>query len=95
LSAGQDAVISAAFYGTGGAARVSNVDGSFYRFRAERFSGTQREVLVEDQEPWGGRGIVNWVRTLSIAPGFNPEIERLVEVAEILDTIYSGGRKHA
>ena len=92
LSAGQDAVISASFYGTKGAARVSNIDGSFYRFRAERFSGTSRELLAEDPEPWGGRGILDWVQRLNHSNKFDPEIESLCAVAETLDRIYEGGR---
>jgi predicted dehydrogenase len=95
LSAGQDAVISATFYGTNGAARVSNVDGSFYRFRAEHLTGTQREVLIEDPEPWGGRGIVDWVRKLNDTPQFDSEIEHLVTVAEVLEAIYEEGHWHA
>ena len=42
LPAGRDAVIEAAFYGTGGGAALRNVDGSFYDFGAERFEGTRR-----------------------------------------------------
>ncbi len=40
LQAGCDAMISASFYGTGGGARLANVNGSFYDFAAERFEGT-------------------------------------------------------
>ena len=93
LSAGQDAVISASFYGSKGAARVSNVDGSFYRFRAEHFSGTTRALLSEDPEPWGGRGILDWVKKLNLSPRFDPNIESLSTVAETLDAIYAGGRR--
>jgi len=93
LPAGQDAVISASFYGTNGAARVSNIDGSFYRFRAERFSGTARDLLSEDQQPWGGRAILDWARKLNAGTGFDRSIEHLVSVAETLDAIYRGGRE--
>jgi predicted dehydrogenase len=91
LSAGQDAVISASFYGTKGAARISNIDGSFYRFRGERFSGTSRELLAADPEPWGGRGIIDWVQRLNRSCQFDPEIESLRVVADTLDRIYEGG----
>jgi predicted dehydrogenase len=91
LSAGQHAVISASFYGTKGAARVSNIDGSFYRFRAEHFSGTARELLSEDPEPWGGRGIIDWVQRLNRSNRFDPEVESLSAVANTLDRIYEGG----
>jgi hypothetical protein len=44
LHAGCDAMISAAFYGANGGARLSNVNGSFYDFTAERYRGTSRET---------------------------------------------------
>ena len=46
LSAGQDAVIAADFYGTGGGAALRNVGGSFYDFTAELFHGTSRTTLA-------------------------------------------------
>jgi predicted dehydrogenase len=95
LPAGQDAVISASFYGTNGAARVSNIDGSFYRFRAERFSGTTREVISEDSGNWGGGAILDWVSKLNQSPSFDATIENLVTVARTLDAIYQGGNGHA
>ncbi|HZA99342.1 MAG TPA: Gfo/Idh/MocA family oxidoreductase, partial [Gemmatimonadales bacterium] len=39
LPAGCDAVIQASFFGTRGGAMLSNVGGSFYDFRADRFRG--------------------------------------------------------
>jgi predicted dehydrogenase len=42
LNAGCEAVIQASFYGTKGGASLRNINGSFYDFTAERFSGTQR-----------------------------------------------------
>ncbi|WP_349263167.1 Gfo/Idh/MocA family oxidoreductase, partial [Longimicrobium sp.] len=44
VSAGQDAVIGASFYGTQGGAALRNVGGSFYDFTAEAFRGTSRET---------------------------------------------------
>jgi predicted dehydrogenase len=95
LSAGQDAVISTAFYGTNGAACVRNVGGSFYDFRAERFSGTSAELLCEHKGGWGGRAILDWVRKLNDESRFNSETEGLISVAEVLDHIYQGGCHHA
>jgi predicted dehydrogenase len=88
LPAGREAVISASFYGTGGGAQMHNVDGSFYDFRAERLQGTASETLVEPPDQWGGRAAVDWARRLAAGERFDPEAERLVEVARVLDGVY-------
>ena len=88
LDAGCDAVISAEIFGDGGAARLSNVNGSFYDFRGERLQRTQRKVLAEPPDDWGGRAAVDWARRLAAGERFDPEAERLVQVAEVLDRIY-------
>ena len=90
LSAGCDAVIEASFYGTKGGAALKNVNGSFYDFVAERFTGTKRERLADPPDAWGGRAGVDWARRLAAGQGFDPEVERLVEVSRVLDRIYSG-----
>lgn len=88
LQAGCDAVISADFYGTGGGAALRNVDGSFYDFTAERFRGTRRETLATPPDEWGGRAAVDWAARLAAGERFDPEVERVVTVAEVLDGIY-------
>lgn len=88
LPAGQDAVISATFYGTGGGLRMQNLAGSFYDFGAERLIGTRRETLVSPPDEWGGRAAVDWARRLRAGERFDPEAEQLVEVAAVLDRIY-------
>lgn len=88
LHAGEDAVISAAFYGTDGGVRLSNVNGSFYDLRAERLHGTRRESLAEPPDAWGGRAAVDWARRLAAGEQWNPEAERLIPVAETMDRIY-------
>lgn len=88
LPAGQDAVISASFYGTGGGAELRNVDGSFYDFVAERFRGTARETLAGPPDAWGGRALEHWARRLSRGRGFDPEVESAARVAEVVDRIY-------
>jgi len=97
LSAGQDAVIEAAFYGDGGGgsaggAAFRNVGGSFYDFTAERFRGTAREPLATagagGTEAWGGRAAVAWAAQLARSPAFDPEVERVIDVAGALDAIY-------
>ena len=88
LHAGCDAVISAAFHGDGGGARFANVGGSFYDFRAERLQATAHESLAEPPDAWGGRAAVDWARRLARGDRFDPEAERLVQVAQVLDQIY-------
>lgn len=88
LPAGQDAVIAAEFYGTGGGAALRNVGGSFYDFTAEVFHGTARETLATPPDAWGGRAAVDWAERLAAGEGFDAEAERLVQVAAALDRVY-------
>ncbi|HEX8193941.1 MAG TPA: Gfo/Idh/MocA family oxidoreductase [Allosphingosinicella sp.] len=88
LQAGQDAVISASFYGTEGGAALSDVGGSFYDFEAQRFRGTSREPLAAPPDEWGGRAAADWARRQAAGERFDPQAERLVEVARVLDRIY-------
>ncbi len=88
VSAGQDAVIGASFYGTGGGAALKNVNGSFYDFTAEAYHGTSRETLATPPDEWGGRAGMDWARRLGEGARFDPSAERLVDVAAVLDRIY-------
>jgi predicted dehydrogenase len=88
LQAGCDAIISAAFYGTQGGARLSNVEGSFYNFIAERYCGTARETLASPPDAWGGRAAADWATRLASGERFDPQAERLIDVARVLDRIY-------
>ena len=88
LQAGCDAMISAAFFGTGGGAALRNVNGSFYDFVAERFRGTARETLASPPDAWGGRAAADWAARLAGGERFAPETARLVDVARVLDRIY-------
>ncbi|WP_120009344.1 Gfo/Idh/MocA family protein [Teichococcus vastitatis] len=88
LQAGCDAMISAAFYGTGGGAALRNIDGSFYDFTAERYRGTSREALATPPDEWGGRAAADWARRLAEGQRYDPAVERLTDVARVLDGIY-------
>jgi predicted dehydrogenase len=88
LHAGQEAVISASFYGTDGGAALKNVGGSFYDFTAERYRGTTTETLTSPPDEWGGRAAADWARRLAAGERFDPAAERLVEVSAVLDRIY-------
>jgi predicted dehydrogenase len=88
LSAGRDAVIEVSFFGTRGTARLSNVNGSFYDFTAERFQGTNRECICAPPDEWGGRAIVDWARRLAEDSGFDSSADQLIAVADVIDGIY-------
>jgi predicted dehydrogenase len=88
LHAGRDAVIAADFYGTAGGASFRNVDGSFYDFTAERYTGTAREMLASPPDAWGGRAAADWAWRLARGEGFDAGADRLVDVARVLDRIY-------
>jgi predicted dehydrogenase len=91
LNAGTDAIISGTVYGSNGGASFRNVNGSFFDFTAESYQGRNRTTLTEPPDAWGGRAIVHWVQQLQQSPNFNPDIEGLVQVADVLDQIYGRG----
>lgn len=96
LHAGRAAEIEISFYGTGGGASLHNVDGSFYDFVAERFHGTEKETLsspADAQWKWGGLATIEWARKLAANDHFDPAIERLITVSEIIDDNYGRGGK--
>jgi predicted dehydrogenase len=88
LSAGCGADIQVSFYGTRGGAAFRNVHGSFYDFVGLRFKGDKTEVLQSPPDDWPGRAAVDWARRLANGSGFEPESERAVQVAAVLDQIY-------
>lgn len=88
LPAGRDAVIGASFYGTQGGAALKNLGGSFYDFTAERYRGTRRETLSSPPDAWGARAAADWAQRLAAGARFDPEAERLIDVAHALDRIY-------
>lgn len=88
LPAGRDAVIEASFYGTQGGVSLRNVNGSFYDFVAERYRGTASERLADPPDAWGGRTAEHWARQLAAGARFDPAIEQVGLVAEVIDRIY-------
>jgi predicted dehydrogenase len=88
LHAGEPAVIGAVFQGVEGGAALRNVGGSFYDFAADRLDGTTRRNLATPPDPWGGRAAADWAGRLAAGAGFDPDAERLVDVARVLDRIY-------
>jgi predicted dehydrogenase len=91
LNVGREADIEIAFYGTEGGARLRNVDGSFYNFVAERFRGTQTELLSSAQDSkwqWGGFATIDWIQRLASEEPFDPAAEDFVTLAEVIDSVY-------
>ncbi len=86
--AGRDCVIRVAALGTAGGAEFRNVDGSFYDFELARFAGRAGEVVVRESRDWLGRAILDWARRLAESNRFDPEIERSVQVSEVVDAVY-------
>lgn len=89
VSAGKDAVIEAKFYGTEGGAAFTNLNGSFYDFKAEKYKGTATETLVEPPDDWGGRAGVVWAKKLEENNQFDKKTaEEFVKTAQVIDRIY-------
>jgi predicted dehydrogenase len=88
LSAGQDAVIEAGFYGTGGGAAMRNEGGSFFDFKAERFEGRNTQVLNSPPAEGGGRAAAEWVRKLASGARFGESTSGLLATARALDRLY-------
>ncbi|HVM69826.1 MAG TPA: Gfo/Idh/MocA family oxidoreductase [Gaiellaceae bacterium] len=88
LPAGRECVIEATFHGTEGGVSLHNVGGSFYDLRTERRHGTEAVELAAPGDDWGGRAAVEWARRLAAGARFDPDSERLVGVAQLLDAIY-------
>lgn len=88
LPVGQEASISATFYGTQGGVAFRNVNGSFYDFVADRYYGTRTERLAAGPDAWPGRAAAAWAQRLAQGEAFAPEADEFVRVAEVLDRIY-------
>jgi predicted dehydrogenase len=88
LPAGTDAVFEASFFGAGRALTIRNVGGSFYDFEALLVEGRSCERIVQPPDDWGGRALVKWAERLRRDSSFDPDVERLVQVAELIDRIY-------
>ncbi|MPZ71864.1 MAG: gfo/Idh/MocA family oxidoreductase [Nitriliruptorales bacterium] len=88
LDAGTDAVVDATFHGTDGGVSARNCNGSFYDFECNLYRGRSWQRLVGPGDDWGGRALVAWADSLSVGAGYDPRIERILDVAGTLDLIY-------
>jgi predicted dehydrogenase len=84
-STGRDAVIGATFFGTSAAAAVHNVAGSFHDFTAQLNHGASATVVAQPPDAWGGRALVEWAQRLAGSTRFDPGVETLAQVADVLD----------
>ncbi|QLF68947.1 Gfo/Idh/MocA family oxidoreductase [Peteryoungia desertarenae] len=88
--AGSDAEIKVDVRGTKGGARFVNLGGSFFDFQALRYRGTERDILTEPPEDWGGKAIIDWAKTLQVSARHDPTTDRILAVTEVIDRIYAG-----
>jgi predicted dehydrogenase len=91
LAIGRDATIEIVFYGSEGGAALRNVNGSFYDFVGERFERTRTETLTSPEDSkwrWGGLVTIEWIKQLASDSSFDPQAERFIEIAEVIDRIY-------
>jgi predicted dehydrogenase len=95
LNAGQDAMISARFFGTRAGAEMRNEGGSFFDFSADLLRGRERERLASPPDAWGGRAAVDWLRRLRDAARFEASTRGLLQTAEALDALYASARHDA
>ncbi len=89
LHAGREAEIKIVFYGTRGGVCIRNVEGSFYRFQTEHFTGTTRRIIAPPSNDWWGAAAVDWAAALRRSRRYDPGIESMIAVAEMLDAIYA------
>jgi len=82
---GRDCVLEATFRGRDGAVSLQNAGGSFHDFGVELRRGTRAHAIVSPPDDWGGRAAVDWARRLRAGARFDPAIQRLVDVAGVLD----------
>lgn len=88
LPAGCPAVIEATFYGATGALSWRNTGGSFYDFETRLQRGTGSELLESEGEGWGPLAAIDFTAAVARDARFDPSVEEVVEVAEIVDRIY-------
>ena len=88
LSAGQDAEIYFKIYGTQGSAIFENINGSFYDFRSYFCQGTDKELLSEPPESWGGKAITHWAKEVNKNRAFKKEAWHYLQTAKVIDEIY-------
>jgi predicted dehydrogenase len=97
LHAGQPAEIEVSLYGTRGAARWSNVGGSFLDFEIWLQQRDRRELLARDTGGWQPRALQAWLAQLGRDRRYAAEAHHLLRGAVAIDAIYrrAGGEVRA
>lgn len=90
---GADCAIRTTVFGTAGGAEFRNTGGSFFDFEVERFDGRQRRLIGRESGDWPGRTILAWTDRLARSPGYDPDIEGSIRVAEVVDAVYAAGAR--
>lgn len=86
-SIGCGARIRAEFFGTRGSVALQNVDGSFFDFTAERYTGDRTEQLCGPPDDWGGSAATAWAAELVASRSYR-DCSELLRVASVLDAFY-------
>jgi len=71
---------------------MRNIDGSFYDFTAELFTGRDRHFLAYPDD-WSGRAAVEWLEKLAAGERFAGSTPGLAESAKLLDRLYGREEK--
>ncbi|WP_334212722.1 Gfo/Idh/MocA family protein [Falsirhodobacter sp. 20TX0035] len=93
LHAGREAVIEVHLHGTEGGLSLTNPGGDFYDFEARLHRGTTSERIAAPPDPWGIAMIRDWATRLGQDASFDPAAERYVDLARVIDDIYTKGAR--
>lgn len=88
LSAGKNAEIKAAFYGTDASAVHRNINGSFYDFETCLCHGTESQIISSPPDDWAGRALIEWTKKLQNSNRFDENVASYEKVAAVIDSIY-------
>lgn len=93
VHAGRDAIIEVFLHGTKAGAIWRNVNGSFYDFEVAMLHGAQQRLLGSYPDDWGSRALTAWINALQHGQGFDPDVENLLQVAQLIDACYGRARE--
>ena len=91
LHTGRDAVFELSVYGERGGVAVKNEGGSPTDLVAEVCHGPTRRIVRPAPVPLTGPALREWCEQLAEGRGYDPAIERLAGVADVVDGLYRGG----
>lgn len=87
--AGRDAVIGLEILGTQGGAAWRNVDGSFFDFNVDVFSGRNTRRVGAPPDEWGSRALRAWAQRLQQDRSYDPDALVFARSAQLIDEIYA------